>query len=112
MDSGGLFFNKKIESQIKTNDLPKDLQVEERRALFMEENHSYHVFLVWAALTASEKTGRTSRESIGGESRSFAVHGTVSSSISFRARVRPDKTRGKRKGGCGIHLLFPHGSGN
>lgn len=78
----------------------------------MEETHSYHVFLVWAALTASEKTGRTYRESIGGESRSFVVHGTVNLSISFRARVRPDKTRRKRKGGCGIYLLFPHGSGN
>lgn len=77
----------------------------------MDENHNYHVFLVWAALTASEKTGRTFRESIGGQSRSFVVHRTVNSSISFRARARPDKRRRERKGGCGIQLLFPHGSG-
>lgn len=77
----------------------------------MEENHSYHVFLVWAALPASEKTGRTFWESVRGQSRSFVVHGTVNSSISFRARARPDKRRRKRKGGCGIQLLFSHGSG-
>lgn len=76
----------------------------------MEENHSYHVFLVWAALTASEKTGRTYLESIGGQSRSFVVHGTVNSSISFRARARPDKRRRKREGVHGMQLLFPHES--